>query len=145
MSIANITPHFTWSEARCHERGSVIPLEAQPHIRRVAAMLERIRARFGGPLVPVSWYRTPSWNVLVGGAVHSRHMVGDAVDMRPADITDLVGLRSIIESMLRDGELPDLGGLGWYPGCWIHVDCRPRPDTGHVAYWTGDGVGSEAA
>lgn len=144
MSIVQITPHFTWSEAACHD-GTEVPLEAQPNARRLASMLERIRGRFGGAIVPVSWYRSPSWNVLVGGAPMSQHMTGGAADVRPAHMSDLVGLRSIVEAMLRDGELPELGGVGWYPGRWMHLDVRSRGETGHVAYWTGNAVGSEAA
>lgn len=142
MSIGYITPHFSWSEAACHD-GTPVPTGLQPNARRLAEMAERIRTRFGHAIIPVSWYRTPAWNLRVGGgAVGSRHMVGDAMDARPADLSALPSLILCVESMLAAGELPELGGIGGYPG-WVHIDCRPRPQSGHVARWSGLGVGSE--
>jgi uncharacterized protein YcbK (DUF882 family) len=141
VSIGYITPHFSWAESACHD-GTPIPTGLQPNARRLAEMAERIRTRFGHAIIPVSWYRTPAWNLRVGGAVGSRHMAGDALDGRPSDISNLLALLHCVEGMLRAGELPELGGLGTYPG-WVHIDCRPKPASGHVARWSGSGVGSE--
>lgn len=141
MSVARITPNFTWAEAECHD-GAEVPLELQPNVRRVANLLEKIRARHGGPLIAVSWYRTPWYNKQIGGAPASRHMVGDAVDFRPTDLDDLPRLRAQVEDMIRDGEVTELGGLGVYRS-WLHVDTRPRKADGSIARWFGKGVGSE--
>lgn len=143
MSIIQITDHFTWGEAACHD-GTEVPLEYQPNARRVALMLERIRARHGGALIPISWYRTLWHNQQVGGVPNSQHLTASAVDMRPADMGELPRLYQLINDMLDEGNLPDLGGIGWYPGRWIHVDVRPRPADGHVARWIGRGMGSES-
>lgn len=142
MSIGHISPHFMWSEAACHD-GTPVPVELQPNARRLAEMAERIRGRYGAAIVPVSWYRTPAWNLRVGGAALSQHMEGHAMDARPADLTNLPLLVGCIEDMLRDGQLPELGGMGVYPG-WVHIDCRPRAG-GHLARWSGARVGSELA
>jgi uncharacterized protein YcbK (DUF882 family) len=143
VSITQITEHFAWSEAACHS-GADVPLECQPVARRLAeTVLEPLRAQLGGALVPISWYRTPWYNASVGGAPKSQHMTGGAADIRPADIADLPRLKQYVEEMLAAGELPALGGWGWYAGRWIHVDIRQRPADGHVAHWLGRGVGSE--
>lgn len=141
MSVSRITEHFTWAEAECHD-GTEVPLELQPNARRLAGTLEKIRAKHGGPLHIVSWYRTPWHNSRIGGASQSRHMTADGADVRPTDMDDLPRLRAEIEGMLRDGELPEVGGFGVYRG-WVHVDTRPKPADGHVARWHGRGVGSE--
>lgn len=147
-----ITPHFSWAEAACHD-GTPVPLELQPNARRLAQMAEKIRARFGGPIVPVSWYRTRAYNEGLrmaaiaagrnpGAAKDSQHLLAHAMDARPADLGALPALIRCIEGMLAGGELPELGGLGVYPG-WVHIDCRPPPASGRVARWQGVGVGSE--
>jgi hypothetical protein len=146
MSTSHITDHFTWAEAACHD-GTEVPLELQPNARRLAReVLEGLRARFGGSLIPISWYRSPWHNKAVSGAEFSRHLTAEAADVRPADLTELPRLRAVVETMIHQGELPALGGLGVYPG-WLHLDCRPRPPAtpGHIARWFGRGVGSEMA
>lgn len=143
MSVSRITPHFSWRESDCHD-GTPVPPELTPNARRLAEMLERLRGRFGGVLVPISWYRTAGYNLRVGGAQSSQHMLGHAADVRPGDLGALGGLHRCIADMLGEHILPELGGLGVYPG-WIHLDCRARPPSGHVARWAGVGVGSELA
>lgn len=136
----HITPHFTWQEAACHD-GTPVPPALRANAEALAAMLERIRAFFGGPLVPVSWYRTPLYNVRVGGAEHSQHMTGGAADIRPGTLVELQGLTWCIDMMLERQLLAELGGYGIYPA-WLHLDVRPKPG-GHLARWRGNGVGGE--
>lgn len=141
MSTTHVSAHYTWAEFEPHD-GTGIPLEAQPHIRRLCdTVLEPLRARWGGPIVIVSGYRSLAWNTRVGGAQASRHMVGDAADFRPVDLPRIGGLKSLVELMLIEHELPEVGGCGVYHS-WIHLDCRPRHD-GHIARWSGDRIGSE--
>lgn len=44
--------------------------------------LDRWREEYGGPRTANSAYRNPSHNARVGGASQSRHMFGDAADLR---------------------------------------------------------------
>jgi uncharacterized protein YcbK (DUF882 family) len=119
-----------------------VPNELRDNAVRLALdVLEPIRERWGGPLVVVSWYRTPWHNKAIGGAEKSQHMLALAADIAPVVRTKVPELRGLVEQMLSVGELPALGGLGVYPA-WIHVDARPRPD-GHIARWWGRGIGSE--
>lgn len=143
MSILHISDHFAWSEASCHS-GAEVPLSLQPHARHLAlAVLEPLRARRGDALVVISWYRAPWYNQQVGGAAHSQHLLANAADIRTADIDQLPRLRAVLEDMLHETALPDLGGWGWYPGRWIHVDCGPRRPDGQPRHWVGRGVGGE--
>jgi hypothetical protein len=44
--------------------------------------MDKWRLEYGGPRIPNSAYRNPSRNARVGGASQSRHMYGDAADLR---------------------------------------------------------------
>lgn len=135
------TPHFRFSELDCHN-GEPVPEALKPEIRRLCEyVLEPLRA-LHGPLVVVSGWRSLAYNERIGGAAHSQHCLGTAADIRPADIGDLSRLEMTIRHELENHHLPDLGGWGVYPN-WIHVDTRMRPPGGHVAHWTGAGVGGE--
>jgi uncharacterized protein YcbK (DUF882 family) len=111
------TPHFSWREL-----GSPPP-NARQAAGRLARHLERLRHLRGGrPLVIVSAYRSPARNRSVGGAVRSRHLVGDAADLG-------VGVCTIAQA-----EAAGFVGIG-STGPWaIHVDVRPGPP----ARWTYD-------
>lgn len=78
----------------------------------------------------------------MGGAKHSRHMTGEAADIRPVSLLDLNAFKALIEQMIKSGELPELGGFGVYKN-WTHVDCRPRKADGSIARWSGTGMGHE--
>lgn len=69
------------------------------------------------PLVIISGYRTPAHNAAVGGAKASRHMTGDAVDIRPG--------------VIRPAQARELGwrGIGVRDGWAVHLDLRPTPAT----------------
>jgi uncharacterized protein YcbK (DUF882 family) len=144
VSVTNITPNFAWAEFACHD-GTGTPIEAQPNLRRLCgAILEPLRLQWGGPIIIISGYRSPLWNFRIHGAEKSRHVVGDAADIRPVAIDRLPSFKSMLEDMLHDGRLPQLGGLGLYEH-WVHVDGRPRKADGTLARWSGIGVGSEVA
>ena len=143
MSITRITDHFSLAEAACHS-GAPLPYELLPDARYLAsAVLEPLRARWGGPIVIISWYRDPAYNARIGGAEHSQHMEGRAVDCRPAELDALPRFRAVIEDMIHESKMGALGGMGWYPGRWVHLDTGPRHSDGGIRRWDGKGVGSE--
>ncbi len=115
-------------------------------LTKLVGVLDAVREKWGSPLIVVSGYRTIHYNRMIGGALHSQHSEGRAADVRPSPEFDLPGrcraLHALVKRMWDAGELPDLGGLGVYPG-WIHCDVRDRVPIGHLAEWTGSGIGSE--
>jgi len=140
----NLRPsdHFSWEEFTCHD-GTEVPLEYRGNVERLCQdVLEPLRSRYGGALIPVCGYRTVYHNFAVGGAPHSQHLTASAADIRPVEMVLLPRLRAVVEEMLAEGALGALGGLGWYPGQWVHVDIRPRAN-GAVVRWIGKGMGSE--
>lgn len=127
--------------------------------RLVTRVLEPLRVAWGGPLLVVSGYRSPTTNADVGGAAQSRHMLAEAADITPVSWADMQRLRHglIVEPAVADtmacfklfvqhwilhDPTESVGGWGPYPG-WVHLDIRPRGPGGHIATWIGKGIGSE--
>lgn len=73
--------NFYWHEAtRNGERMPESP-DVERNIIKIAQALEEVREFLGNkPMRIHSWYRPPRINRAVGGASHSRHILGDAVD-----------------------------------------------------------------
>ena len=68
-------PNFTHDEFVCRHCGSDgLKTEAKDKI-------QELRTRLGRPLRINSAYRCPEHNAAVGGAINSRHKVGDAFDI----------------------------------------------------------------
>lgn len=155
--MTKLSEHFDEREFDCRS-GEPVPLERLPNLRHlVTSVLEPLRARWGAPLVVVSGYRSPAYNAAIklvsderarrlgrahgDVATNSRHMTAEAADIRPAELTAIPRLCSLVEEMLLEGALPSLGGFGKYQS-WIHVDVRPGTP-GRPVRWVGAGVGSE--
>ena len=86
--------------------------------------LDAFRERVDEPVYVNSGIRCPEHNAAVGGAVQSRHLYGDAADIR-CDGKTPEELYAIADEIFCDG------GVGLYD--WgIHVD-----DRGHRARWIG--------
>ena len=95
---------FTYSvtaQARFIE--NVPTAEAVKNIERlVDLVLDRIRERWGSPIIVTSGYRCDALNAAVGGVKSSYHRLGMAADIRPQD-GRLRLLYEIIEGMFMDG------------------------------------------
>jgi uncharacterized protein YcbK (DUF882 family) len=79
-------------------------------------------------------YRHPKFNVQVGGASESRHIVGEAVDITAKDINDDGKVNQEDKTIIlaaAEKVVGNLGGVGMYPNTLsIHMDTR-----GHKARW----------
>lgn len=115
--MGDLSPHFSKSEFRCHGFGKAghpeHPTVVDPELVR---RLEQLRAIQGGrPLRVVSGHRCRWWNNRVGGASHSQHLTGSAVD--------LVAGYAAVQRARSAG----FRGIG-YCGVWaVHVDVRATP------------------
>ncbi len=71
---------FTWAEAT--HGGTWMPPDGATvdAVVRIAQLAQQARDRISRPFLVTSWYRPPHINRAVGGAIHSRHLVGDAID-----------------------------------------------------------------
>jgi len=83
----------------------------------------------------INGFRHPSYNIKVGGASKSRHILGEALDLRINDINN-DGRRTqkdkeIVLELLEKYIIKDKGGIGLYPGTMsVHFDVR-----GYKARW----------
>lgn len=141
---------FHVAEFDCHDGTPYPPDWVSDRLQRLCDVLDAIRGAWGGPLAVVSGYRTPEWNQRIDGAGKSQHVEGLAADIKPlvhasALPVAVADLHARILRLEADGKLAGMGGLGFYPGRWVHVDVRARPADGHLAQWHGTGVGSEQA
>jgi uncharacterized protein YcbK (DUF882 family) len=132
--------HLSWRELACKD-GTAYPREWRDDRAVVLAVtFEDVRALLGDrPLTVNSGYRTPAYNArLEGSAVKSQHVEGRAIDFTHPTLTPRQ-VFSAIRAAQRRGELPLLGGLGFYRG-FVHFDVRPRSRPGYLATWAGKGL-----
>jgi hypothetical protein len=85
--------------------------------------LQELRTRLGKPLILTSAYRSPAHNRRVGGAKNSRHMQGDAFDVRMENHDP-----HEFEAAAR---AVGFTGFGYYPKSgFMHVDTGPARNWG---------------
>lgn len=117
-----LSPHFRKTEFACHHCGRLHPSEGMPPAA-LLNILEAIRAHFGQPVTVHSGYRCEEHNRNVGGAERSRHVAGDAADIKVRDVP------ASAVFALADRLVGDTGGVGRYP-TFTHIDVR-----GYRARW----------
>lgn len=122
---AEKAPNFTWYEATHGFTRIPDKIGTVFNIIKVAKILQEIRDHIGEPLFITSWYRTPYWNDLCGGAIDSRHLHGDGVDFY-ANSYNYKQMYDLASSIVGDR-----GGVGKYRNNTItHIDAR-----GYRARW----------
>ena len=115
-----LTKHFKLSEFESND-GAVMPINARNNIKKVAESLEELRGFLDCAIYINSAYRSPEWNKAVGGARHSQHVLGNAVDLRSKVYTPKQ-LYKVIEDLIITGHMEE-GGLGLYD-TFVHYDRR---------------------
>ena len=151
----NVTAHFAVADFAC-KSGDPYPVDAvcgddgrswlEARLRPLCETLEVIREAAGGGAIYVdSGYRTVSYDQRLydksakDGSVAdpqtSQHPRGRAADIRHESLNPRA-LHSLIGQLIVAGKLPRIGGFACYPR-FVHIDVRPRPQSGHVAQWNG--------
>lgn len=101
---------------------------------RVVYMLDALRGLMAKPLRITSGYRTPEHNAAVGGAPHSGHVSGEAVDISTLGWTE----RERIDLILYSRKLGFVGiGIG---STFIHIDMKSRAGSASWHYRNGQYV-----
>ena len=119
-----LTKNFLASEFRCRcRRGDC---NAVPMDRGFIQKLQAIREDWGRPLIVTSGARCAHWNKMVGGAEHSQHLYGLAVDLHFDDPNEAKAFAALAEKHGFAGI-----GAGIH---LVHLDQRDGPR----ARWTYD-------
>jgi uncharacterized protein YcbK (DUF882 family) len=87
------------------------------NILRLAKELDEIREEWGSAIAVTSWYRPPAVNAAIGGAKHSQHITGSAVDIKPVN-GELLKMQKWLDTRWQ-GAL----GYGAKKG-FVHLDLR---------------------
>ena len=135
--------HLSWRELACHDYlQTPYPVDKRDRAQRLGDVFEALRSWLGDrPLAVLSAFRTVRHNQAVGGAARSRHVTGEAMDIRAnCDVGDFH--RRVNSALEHDATLKaHVGGIGLYP--WgVHVDIRPLKKGGKRARWQAPNVGS---
>lgn len=152
--MSAIARHFTVEDMRCRS-GERYPVQWEDsRLQKLFNVMDAIRDSTGEPIVVVCGYRSLAYNKALreaslkrnggtsGVAIHSQHTEGSAADIRPlkASRFNVDALLDTIMVLYSSGSIQDLGGVGYYPSQWIHIDTRDKPD-GKLVRWDGNGGG----
>ena len=106
-----LAPNFRLDEFAQASKGPYAVV--QPHaVEEIQGLRDQV-----GPIVVNSGYRNPTYNQMIGGATFSRHMYGDAFDMKPQNVP-----LSTLETLCSDS-----GGMLVMYSNHVHCDWRFDP------------------
>jgi len=124
-----ITPHFSLHEFHCRS-GHKYPEDwIETRLKPLCEALEVLRKEVKAAIIISSGYRDEHYNKKIGGAKHSQHLQGRAVDFYCTDLKPAF-LHFILLKLIKEGKIPD-GGVGLYP-TFVHYDQR-----GYRSRWKG--------
>ena len=140
-SQANLSEHFKLGEftrSNSHPEVYNIPThEAIANLKRVCGWLEVLRSRASGPICINSGYRSPQLNKKIGGVPTSNHLTGCAVDIRVADMGQLIRYAAILMDY-ADESHQDFDEIliekNRYGAIWLHFAVRPNGNRRKVSF-----------
>ena len=114
-----LTTNFNLSEFNKHN--FTITDTIFQNIFELAKNLQVLRDEVKKPIKITSGYRNAEFNSKIKGAKQSRHITGEAADLKIEGYTPKQ-VAAIIEKLIAAGKMKQ-GGLGIY-STWIHYDIR---------------------
>ena len=147
-SQANLSEHFVLGEftrSNSHPEVYNIPThEAIANLKRVCGWLEVLRKRYNEkygvgeePIRINSGYRSPQLNKKMGGVAGSNHLTGCAVDIRVADMGQLIRYAAIIMDY-ADESHQDFDEIliekNRYGAIWLHFAVRPKDNRRKILF-----------
>lgn len=126
--------NLTWKELACKD-GTPYPTKwINTRALEVSDSFEIIRAAFGNkPIRILSAYRSPAHNKKIGGARHSQHMNGRALDLMPPEGVNVLEFFNVIKKFAKETKIR---GIGLYE-TFVHIDTRPSDN---LVIWNGKGT-----
>lgn len=129
------TPY--WKRTRDGVQNCAPPAALWSNIVPTLLVLDELREKLGAPITLTSTYRSPAYNIAVGGERNSYHMRFMAIDFSSPKGTPMQWATMLYRMRGRKFILPNAdawefrGGVGVYPKSnFVHLDCR-----GHDANW----------
>lgn len=115
-----LSKNFCAYEFACNDKSDKFLVSTE-----LVEVLQQVRDHFGKPVQINSAYRSPAYNISIGGSSKSQHCLGTAADIRIAGVDP-------IRIALYVASLPYFqkhGGIGYYSraqvtGGFVHVDVR---------------------
>lgn len=115
-----LSKNFSAYEFACNDKSDEFKVATE-----LVGTLQQVRDHFGKPVIINSAYRTPAYNISIGGSSRSQHCMGTAADICIKGVDPL-------RIALYIASLPYFqthGGIGYYnraqvTGGFVHVDVR---------------------
>ena len=103
------------------ERKSELPTQVQWNMTELLAIMNVFRRWYGKPMIVTSGYRSPAYNLKIGGSPHSAHCRGRAIDIKDD---------GTIKQFIKDNiDWCERFGLYFehfdHTPTWIHFTTRP--------------------
>ena len=127
--MTQLSEHFTLEEAVFSSTAMRLGIANNPDdatlaiMQTAAVQLEKVRELLGFPMHVDSWYRSEPLNTAVGGAGHSAHETGWAIDFicpdfgTPAKIAEaILGAGLVFDQIIMEG-------------AWVHISFDPKART----------------
>lgn len=115
-----VSDHFSVYEFACSDKSDTVLIDSE-----LVNILEQVRTYFGKAVHINSAYRTPAYNISIGGSSNSQHCNGLAADIYIKDV-DPIRIALYLSSLPYFAKR---GGIGYYSrvqvtGGFVHVDVR---------------------
>lgn len=115
-----VSENFSVYEFSCNDKSDTVLIDTD-----LVEVLQKIRDHFGKAVKINSAYRTPAYNITIGGSSKSQHCLGTAADIKITGVDPL-------KIALYVSSLPQFkgrGGIGYYSRAnvrdgFVHVDVR---------------------
>ena len=108
----SLSRNFKVCEFKCRDSSDKVLIDSN-----LVNILQKIREHFGKPVTINSAYRTPTYNVKVGGVSNSQHVKGTAADI----VVKGVSHKEVAQ--YAEYIMPKSGGIGLYSS-FVHIDVR---------------------
>lgn len=118
FTLDELTHSDTAIAQRIDNTPSLVAIENLKNL--VFFVLDPLREAYGKPIRVNSGYRSPTLNVVLGGARNSQHMTGEAADITTGSIEGNKWLFEYIRKHLPYDQLIDESNYSW-----IHVSYSP--------------------